>query len=377
MSPLSPRQRRRSWPIVFRLLAGAAVVAAAACAPVSRLPEIDEKAAKAEREIQQELAFRQFYKNSRRVHAITYPILKAGAALCGDDIARGLGLLVVNKYFFKKDYRAAAEKAFGIGDGLKIAGVAPGSAGERAGARDGDALVTLNGWPVPTGEDALKTFHDKLNELAKQKADPVLAVGRDAAPVTLTIATDVVCNYGYEATEDSMVNANADGKDIHIAAGIIRFMEDDNELATVIGHEIAHNMMDHIPKGRANVAIGTVVDILFAGFGVNTQGAFGRLGGAAFSQEFEAEADYVGLYLAARAGFKTGDAPYLWRRMALNYPGNIKSNHAAAHPATPHRFLALEKTVGEIKAKQAAGKPLVPEKRDATTAPAAAAPQPQ
>jgi len=364
--------------MLFRLSAGAAAVAAAvACAPVSKLPEISEAAAKAERDIQHEMAFRQLYRNSQRVHAVAYPILVAGAPLCSDDIARGHGLLIVNKYFFKKDYRAAAERALGIGDTLKIAGVAPGSAGERAGARDGDILVTLNGWQVPMGEDALKLFHQKLSELAKQKADPILTINREGVPRTLKIVPDVVCNYGYEATEGSDVNAWADGKDIHIEAGIIRFVQDDNELATVVGHEIAHNMMDHIQKGRGNVVIGTVVDILFAGVGVNTQGVFGRIGRQAFSQEFEAEADYVGLYLAARAGFKIDDAPYVWRRMALNYPGNIKSNHAAAHPATPHRFLALEKTVAEINAKQAAGRPLLPEKHDPAATPAAPVPPPQ
>ncbi|MBI2585314.1 MAG: M48 family metalloprotease [Rhodospirillales bacterium] len=361
----------------FRLSAGATVVAAAvACAPVSKLPEIDEVAAKRERDIQQELAFRQFYNNSRRVHAITYPLLMAGADLCGEQTARGMGLFIANKHGFKKDYHAAAAKV-GLGDRLAVAGVAPGSAGERAGAREGDVLLSINGWPVPEGKDAGDKLKEKLAEIGKAEADPVLTVRRGGKMVTLKLETDVVCGYGYTATENPIVNASADGKDLRIEAGMLRFLSDDDELAAIIGHEIAHNVMDHIPKSQANQAFGSVVDILFAGFGVNTQGAFGRLGGAAFSQEFEAEADYVGLYIVARASRKIDGAPYVWRRMALDNPADIKSNHAATHPATPHRFLALEKTVAEIKAKRAAGKSLVPEKQDPASSPAAPAPPPQ
>ena len=52
------------------------VIGAAACAPVSKLPDISPEAAKREREIQNEMAFRQLYKNTQRVHLIAYPILK-------------------------------------------------------------------------------------------------------------------------------------------------------------------------------------------------------------------------------------------------------------------------------------------------------------
>lgn len=51
--------------------------------------------------------------------------------------------------------------------------------------------------------------------------------------------------------------------------------------------------------------------------------------------------------------------------MATLSPNAIKSSHLASHPATPERFVALEETVKEIKAKKAAGKPLVPNLKNA------------
>ncbi len=88
-----------------------------------------------------------------------------------------------------------------------------------------------------------------------------------------------------------------------------------------------------------------------------------RWGAAAYSQDFEAEADYVGLYYLARAGFPTEGAADFWRRMAVEYPASIKSSHSASHPATAERFLALEQVSREIERKEATGVALTPERK--------------
>ena len=64
----------------------------------------------------------------------------------------------------------------------------------------------------------------------------------------------------------------------------------------------------------------------------------------------------------ANTGADISDAPNFWRRMAVIHPASIKNSYTSAHPATPQRFLILEKTVTEINAKRAKGAPLVPEK---------------
>lgn len=91
-----------------------------------------------------------------------------------------------------------------------------------------------------------------------------------------------------------IVNASANGKLVFIAAGKMRFANNDAELATMIAHELAHNTMRHIQKQQTNqtagAAAGLVLDILAAVAGVNTQGAFSRAGsniaGRSYSQEF-------------------------------------------------------------------------------------------
>ena len=79
-----------------------------------------------------------------------------------------------------------------------------------------------------------------------------------------------------------------------------------------------------------------------------------------FSKEFEADSDYMGLYMAARAGFDINMAPNFWRRMAVEHPGSIKKNYMATHPSTPERAAALRETIEEIEEKLRGGMPLAP-----------------
>ncbi len=73
------------------------------------------------------------------------------------------------------------------------------------------------------------------------------------------------------------------------------FARNDDELALVIAHEMAHNLMKHIEAKKQNAMGGFLADLALA---VLTRGAykdanFANAAGQAYSQEFESEADYV------------------------------------------------------------------------------------
>ena len=66
--------------------------------------------------------------------------------------------------------------------------------------------------------------------------------------------------------------------------------------------------------------------------------------------------------------------------MATLSPAAIQSSHLSTHPGSPERFVALEATVKEIKAKKAAGLPLTPNLKNApdlANEPPIVAPKPQ
>jgi predicted Zn-dependent protease len=114
---------------------------------------------------------------------------------------------------------------------------------------------------------------------------------------------------------------------------------------------------------------GAIVDFVVSDlFGINTRGTFTRGGGRSYTQDFEAEADTVGLYMMARAGFDIESAPEFWRRIAASYPESIKDSLSALHPPSPYRSVLLKKTIAEIEEKQAAGEALVPDQLQARIA---------
>ncbi len=125
------------------------------------------------------------------------------------------------------------------------------------------------------------------------------------------------------------VNAYKDYQGVYLTAGMLRMAANDDELAVILGHEFGHAIL--------------------------------RTGG---KRLFEADADYIGLYLAARAGYDIDTAPRLWRRWALRNPYALTSDamdRFRSHPRSPERVLAMEETIREIREKQAAGLALEPE----------------
>lgn len=177
------------------------------------------------------------------------------------------------------------------------------------------------------------------------------------------------CYYYFKLSRDEDINASADGKNIVINTGMMRFIENDDELATIMAHEFAHNLMGHINAQKNNATVGKLlglaVDAIADTQGVNMQGEMTKAGSEiallAYSADFEKEADYVGLYVMAKAGYDIHAAANLWRRMSIEDPEGIY--HSITHPSNSERSVALRKTVYEIETKRKNRLPLVPDFR--------------
>jgi predicted Zn-dependent protease len=132
---------------------------------------------------------------------------------------------------------------------------------------------------------------------------------------------------------------------------------------------LAHANLGHLNKRRANAVIGWIggaaadAGILLGG--MSTYGAFSRVltqaGARAFGVAFEREADYVGAYYAARAGYDLAGSEEIWRMFSLEDPDSIRI--ATDHPITPVRFVQMLKVVEEIEDKKRRNLPLDPEPR--------------
>ena len=175
------------------------------------------------------------------------------------------------------------------------------------------------------------------------------------------------CYYYMEMSTSPKLNAAADGKKVIIYTGMMHFVANDDELAAIIGHELTHNLMDHRGAKTANAMVGMVAGALMEGAaatqGINSQGEITQsaasLGTLAYSSEFEREADYVGLYIAARAGYNIHHAVDYWRRLSVQEPDS--ENGGLTHPSNPERFVAMQKIIEEIDFKRKHHLPLLPD----------------
>jgi predicted Zn-dependent protease len=152
----------------------------------------------------------------------------------------------------------------------------------------------------------------------------------------------------------SQVNAFCmPGGRIAFFSGILTSLKlTDDEVAAVMGHEIAHALREH---GRERAAKSTATSVVsrIAGAGLSAwlgidprltdtaTNTLGQLAVLKFSRDEEREADLIGLDLAARAGFDPRAGVALWRKMgALNQRAPIAL--LSTHPGGDERIVQIE-----------------------------------
>ncbi len=353
----------RSWRAV---LVAASIAGAIGCGAQLKSPQAEAGAIAEERARQREFALTEWMRRQGRVEAVAARIRVAGAALCGGDVVPYLGMSIASTADFDEEMRPAAERVLGADAKPRILRLSPGQPAEQVGLQLRDAIVSVDGEPV-------RSTAQILARVAAHREGAVrLAVEREGREEFVLVTPLAACAYGVVAVADDDVNAFADGEDIGINTGMIRFAESDDELALVIGHEFAHNALGHRARNTTNSLIGAVLggllDVGAGILGVGTGGVFSKAGAGlmagAFSKELEGEADYLGLYFVSRAGYDVGVAADFWRRMGIEHPSSVESKYLSMHPSTPERALSLEQGVEEIRAKREAGEPLEPTRPD-------------
>ena len=245
-----------------------------------------------------------------------------------------------------------------------VISVVEGSPAAAAGIVAGDEIIALDGELI----SLTSTANWMAGWLKHHGARPVQAnLRRDGEDRTVTIDPVMGCAIPISYVTADDTNAYTDSKKIVINSGIVALAKTDAQLAHIIGHELAHANLGHRNKRLFNGLVGwmagSAIDVGILAGGVSTGGAFGReftkAGALAFSVNFEREADYVGAYYAARAGYDMNGVEEFWRAMGLANPDAIRLGKT--HPITPVRFLQIKKVAAEIAGKRQRNLPLVPD----------------
>jgi|TARA_B110000259_G_C13907001_1_gene359265 predicted Zn-dependent protease len=164
---------------------------------------------------------------------------------------------------------------------------------------------------------------------------------------------------------DKVVNAWCmPGGKIAVYTGLLKITQNDDALAAVMGHEIAHAVAKHSIERASQaltVNVGTQVADIFLGGAINrTRNAVGRSSGMdifqlgifnPFGRKQETEADYLGLIFASLAGFDIRESVKLWERMAEKNKGKEPPQFMSTHPSSANRIINLNKWITEVIVK--------------------------
>lgn len=347
------------------LSALALIVAASACAPITKTPNVDASLIDAEKEIQMEMAEKDNKTYEDRLEAVHYRLTTSNVDLCSNFDMKLTG---VRAGRLKPDGPSAARrimaKVRGYSDELSIIGFTPMGPGERAGLRLGDRILAVEGIRMPTGNaNAMDAFERAMAPARKDGSSYTLTIQRSDHVQDIKVVPEKICGIIAYPVRSDVVNAYADGQKVYVTMAMMRLANDD-ELALILGHEMGHNLLDHIKKQQGNRLLGAFIGAIVSGLtGVNVVEMGANAGQQMMSQDFEAEADYMGVILAARAGYNVGQAAQFWRKMGAMHPSAIHSQ-GGTHPNTVKRYLAVEAAVREVERKKAAGLPLVPEMKE-------------
>jgi len=165
--------------------------------------------------------------------------------------------------------------------------------------------------------------------------------------------------------DDKTANAFAlPGGKMAVYTGIFPMAKTEAGLAAVMGHEVVHALARHgaerMSQGQLTNATMQVVGAAAGaagGGGMLGQAAMAALGVGAqvgvllpFSRKHESEADYIGILLAADAGYDPRESVALWERMGQMSGGGTTSEFMSTHPSHETRIEQLKKWLPEAMA---------------------------
>lgn len=190
--------------------------------------------------------------------------------------------------------------------------------------------------------------------------------------ITTAITREVGGNWEVVVFEDKTLNAFAlPGNKIGVHTGLIDLVDNQHQLAAVIGHEIGHVLAKHSNE-RMSQKMGAQMGIsLIAAVAAPQtplgQSALSLLGVGAqyglimpFSRLHESEADVMGVELMAKAGFNPSESVTLWQKMAQASRGEQPAEFLSTHPSHETRIddlrASLPKAMTIMRQAHAAGK---------------------
>lgn len=208
------------------------------------------------------------------------------------------------------------------------------------------------------GADAFTQMKQQAKVSKNTKLNTYVACVANAVTAQVP-ASFGVTNWEVVVFDANQVNAFAlPGGKIGVYSGLLKVAKNQDQLATVIGHELTHVLAQHsnerlsrsqlagIGLAAADVALGSSEyrDATLAALGVGME--VGVM--LPYGRTQEREADRLGLALMARAGFNPAEAVPLWQNMSAAAGGKTPPPLLSTHPSNQSRIAELQALQAEV-----------------------------
>lgn len=281
--------------------------------------------------------------------------MRANADLCPATLPRA-GWALQSAAQYGPELRPLAEQRFGLRGDLPGVLTAPDdSPAQRAGLAPGDVILSANDQPMAEGVsqrqesyDGLQANLDRLDRVVAS-GPARLSVGRGDTTRTLTLIPVPACAYTTQIVIQRSLRGNVGRGLIQITTGMAGLARNDDELAFVVAHELAHAVLEHVSGPATPGQRGARTDALTLRRGPHAT--------------MEADADRLGLYLLARAGYDPAAAVVVLDRYSAQdlfaaWP-QIDPRGRVYAPSAERRA-ALAAALDDIAARRAGNRDLIP-----------------
>lgn len=221
------------------------------------------------------------------------------------------------------------------------------------------ALAALAGCDVPTAAPQTEGLAAPVG--SERAVSNFRSVVARVEPIAESICRQrtrrVNCNFVIlvDEREDQPPNAfqtlNRDGRPlIGFTTALIEDARNTDELAFILGHEVAHHIEGHIAQAQSSATAGALIGgVLGSLVGLDAEGLRtaqnigGTVGARRFSKEFELEADALGTIIAARSGYDPVRGAAYFQRVPD--PGD---RFLGTHPPNADRIATVRRTAAGI-----------------------------
>lgn len=250
-------------------------------------------------------------RDDLRVGLVAYRLALAGSPLCSERYPL-TGLLYHHLAEYEPADRRLMADRYGLDRGPGVLTVMADTPAARAGLLAGDVVLAVNGRSLPTGASvAAEPKREKWRRLADEAEDEIeaalrqgpaeLRLLRAGRELRVRLGSIPACLGRVRLARSTQVNAFATGRSVVMTLSMLNFLRSDDELAVVLGHELAHNIFHHRAM-RSEEGI-------LRGLGLKPSAVWKR----------EEAADRFGLRLMSAAGYDLDAAIPFWRRYLGKY----------------------------------------------------------